>query len=375
MRTDKRVTGLLSRYILREVAVPSVLALAVISFVAVANELRERFDELPVAYVTAWDIVQLTLLFLPTLITYIIPITYMMGILLAFGHLSETNEITAMRAAGISLKRLVLPVIVGGGVLTAACFLLQDRVQPWALSRANNLMYSELWLRRTLEALPAGTMHSFEDWRVYIGRKDLETNTLYNIDLFVPDEDGHAWVYYAESARMLDEGTQRVIELNNGHTIVPEEGGNIVRGTFDRVRRVVPAPSPRKVRSLRNAFSLGRLLAHEREMEEQHRSAPTENTKQELRKTRAEVGERVSLPLACFAVSLVAAPFGIRVRRVGRSYTFAVGAAIFLTYYVLKLTLEPRGLHSLDTVILRGLIPNVVLILGGLWALRRVDRV
>lgn len=367
--------GLISRYLLREVAVPAALALAVISFVAVANELRERVEDLPIAYVTFWDMSRLTLFFLPTLITYIVPITYMMGILMAFGRLAQTNEITAMRAAGISLKRLVLPVIVGGGVLSAACFLLHDRVQPWALSRANDLIYRELWLRRTLEALPAGVMHSFEDWRVYIGRKDLQTNTLHNIDIFVPQEEGGAWVYYAESARIVKDGPQTAIELNNGHVILPEEGGDIVRGTFDQIRRVVPEPSPRKIRSARRTLSLVRLLVHDREVSRAYRAAPSDDRKQELRKTRSEISERISLPLACLAVSLLAAPLGIRARGTGRSYTFAIGSGIFLTYYVIKLVMEPRGLHPLAVVVLRDLTANAVLGLAGLWFLWRVDRV
>ncbi|MDZ4861665.1 MAG: LptF/LptG family permease, partial [Candidatus Hydrogenedentes bacterium] len=85
--------------------------------------------------------------------------------------------------------------------------------------------------------------------------------------------------------------------------------------------------------------------------------------------------DRVTLPLACLAVSLAAAPLAVRSPRSGRSFSFAIGLMLLGGYYLMRLLLEVGSVHSLEEYIVRGIVPNAVLCLIGLYALWRVDRV
>ncbi len=374
---------LLYRYILRQVAVPSVLALAVISFVTVANEIRERVDPAGAAVVqtamqqiSALDFLHVGVLFLPAVIIYVIPITYMMGILMAFGRLAEDNEITAMRAAGAPLKRIILPVLAGGALLTVGSFLLQDRVQPPAVMRAHHLMFVEIPLRITLDKLPAGTMHQVDGWRFYIGDKDPETQTLYDINILVPERDGGAWVYHAGEAQVFQEGWEASLELRNGHIIFPEEGGRLARSTFDRWVLTTPDFIPDRPARDRRAMSLAQLLERERELSAAlAEEGDDQANADELRRIRNEIGERAALPFACLVVSVMAAPLAARRRAAGKSYSFAIGAGVFLAYYLLTLAFDRGGLLSLEETVLRAFAPNFVLLAVGAWLVWRVDRV
>ncbi|MBN2311327.1 MAG: LptF/LptG family permease [Candidatus Hydrogenedentes bacterium] len=367
--------GLLTRYTLWEVAVPALLALAVIGFLAVAVEMRERVRALPMEHLTGSDVGRLVVYFLPTLVTYVVPITYMMGILLAFGRLAQNNEITAMKAAGIPLKRVVVPVLMGGAVLSVACFYVQDRVQPEALKRANDLIYNELPLRITLDVLPTGQMHEFGDWRVYIRERDPDTRMLKDVEILVPQKDGTVWAYWAESARLVQNGGDARIQMPNCHLIIPQEDGGAMRMVLEDAQMGVPKLSRNRARSLRRTLPLRGLLEHEAEVRREYEATPSSNLKDELRKTRWEIGERFSLPLACLSVSLLAAPLAVRGRRGGRSYSFAIGFTMIIVYQGMRLLIEPHSLHPLGDVLLRGLVPNILLALAGVWALWRVDRV
>ena len=368
---------LLSRYVLRQIMGPSILAVLVFAVLGVANEIQERVSDLPIDQMGIGDISRLTLYFLPTLIAYIVPATYLMGILLAFGRLSQNGEIVAMKAAGVPLKRLVIPVILLGALLSGACFVIQDQVQPWAISSAYRLIFTELPLRVTLDSLTPGVMHEFTDWRVYIGSKDSETGALKDIVILKPEEESgrRASTHYADSARLVTENGQTKLEMTNCLYIPAGESGNVIHLASPSTTIPVPRPEAMRVQGERQALTIRQLYAGQCEQEKEAVRTKSQPVIRDLLKTRREIAERLSLPFACLAVSLAAAPLGARAKRSGRSYTFAVGFAIILTYYVLHVLVEPKSLNPLSVTILRYWIPNLVLGAAGVVFLWRVDRV
>ncbi|MBI5093987.1 MAG: LptF/LptG family permease [Candidatus Hydrogenedentes bacterium] len=362
----------LNRYILREIAAPLLLAMAVISFLGVGNELRERMRYLPLNVFEIADFVRLTVYFLPSLVSMVVPIAYMMGILMAFGRLAHDGEIIAMKAAGVPLKRVVAPVIAVGALLSVVCFYLQDRVQPLGLAKAQRLITIEMPLRITLDMLPTGQMHHFGDWQVYIGSKDAATGALHNIDIL----DGKGTMYFAESAELIKGEPSSRIVLKNANIVFPERDRAFVMNRTTETELLVPETSTsRNIGNDRKGMPLRALLAREKSESAKLAQTQLEDDKKSLRSTRSEISDRLSYPLACLAVTLAAAPLGARARRAGRSYTFAVGSGVFLVYYVLKFVLEPKTLHSLGDVIVRGLAPDIVLLAAGGVLLWRVDRI
>ena len=382
MRTlaHHRPFGILHRYVLREIAVPSLLAFALISFLAVGNELRERIELLPIEHISLFDIIRLTAFFLPSVVTFIIPITYMMGVLLAFGRLNQENEIIAMKAAGIPLKRVVIPVIFGGALLSVASFVIQDRIQPFTFKSAMLMITRELPGRLTLDVLPAGVMHEIQSdqgvWRIYIEAKDAETGTLHNIELLMPRKEGEAWTFFAREAQIAATGAQTEVILRDGYSIYPQEDGQqLLVSVFPEFRVPWPQNPPEKFPQQRRTLNLAECFAAERELNALYESRRTDKLKGDLREMRQEISERFSLPILSFAVSFLAAPLAVRSRHGGRSYSFAIGFLILLVYFPLSILFEPQSLRGLDTVILRGMVPNLVLLAAGCVALWRVDRI
>lgn len=366
--------GILTRYTLWEIAVPAAMAIAIIGFVGVANELRERRVALPIEFITGWDVTRLVFYFSPTLAAYIIPITYMLGILLAFGRLAENNEITAMKAAGIPLKRMVAPVLGVGLALSLLSFVLMDRVQPWAAEKASHIIYVELPQRITLEILPAGSVQEIGGWRVYFSARDPESKTLTDVVIRDNRSDGE-WVFYAKSARFVDDPNGAQLELIDGRIIRPQKDDTVAPLVFPHWTVSVPATFLRQAPSKRRTLTLKELLAHERDAEQQAGELPTRSNVEDLRKTREEIAERITLPLACLAVSFLAAPLAVRSPRSGKSYSFALGVGIIFVFYMMRALLEPAELVSMNGAILRGIAPSFLLTALGLIAVWRVDRV
>lgn len=366
--------SILTRYCLREIAVPAVLAVAVIGFVGVANELRERRDDLPLQFISGWDMARLIVYFSPTLIAYLVPIAFMMGILLAFGRMAQHNEITAMKAAGIPLKRLVLPVVFVGALLSIGTFFLQNRVQPRAIDRANRLLYSELPQRVTLDVLPAGVMNDFGGVRVSFRSRDLATKTLNDIVVVQP-KSGPDWIFFAKSAQFVETPRGTELVLRDGHQVMPRKNDEVAAPLFTEQRLALESRALRPAPAQHRSMTLGQLLEREKKSAERYKLYRNKQNAEDVRTVRAEISERITLPLACLAVSLAAAPLAVRAPRSGRSFAFAIGVALLGGYYLMRVLLEVKSVRPLDDHIVRGLVPNLVLGIVGLWGLWRVDRV
>ena len=162
--------------------------------------------------------------------------------------------------------------------------------------------------------------------------------------------------------------------MRHGQYVPSSEGHRVTPVTFELLSCDVPPIPSLNVPKTRQGMTVRELYERQQRLEQQYQQTPSQLTRGNMQKDRQEVAERLSLPFACLAVSLVAAPLGARAKRSGRSYTFAIGLAIVMIYYVLKLLLEPRSLHALSTVVLRAWGPNLALCGAGLWFVWRVDR-
>jgi lipopolysaccharide export LptBFGC system permease protein LptF len=353
-----------------QIAPPAILAFVLISFLAISNEIVSRLNELPGEFLRIADILWLSVYFLPSLIPVILPITFFVGILMAFGRMGQLGEIIAIKASGISLKRLALPVILTGLVLSGFCFWVQNTLQPWGINRAFYIMYTQLPKRATLDMLDAGEMHDYEGTRIHFESKDQENGVLYDIDVIVPDEEGSVF-YHAQEARFVRKDNGYALELINGFTW---EEALVSRSPVTSLD--FPPPSSMKKGSMdRLQRNIGQLIKLDGELESNYKQDPSANNGKELLKVRRELGERFSFPFTAIAIAMAGAPIGARARRSGRSFTFATGFSIILLYYVLIIVVEPSSLVSISEAILRAWIPNFVLIGLGLLLMVNVDRV
>jgi len=221
----------------------------------------------------------------------------MMGVLLAFGRLNGQNEIVAAKAAGIPLKRVVVPVIVGGALLSLVSFVIQDRVQPFTFNSAMVMITRELPGRLTLDVLPAGVMHEINSeegvWRVYIEKKSPGTGKLHNIELLMPRKGGAAWTFFAREAQVVAKDGHTEVILRDGYAIYPQEDGrNLLVSAFPEFRVPWPQNPPEKIPQQRRTLSLTECFAAERELAESYDARRTDKLKGDLREMRSEISER-----------------------------------------------------------------------------------
>src|SRR5918999_5098448 len=113
---------ILDRYIVREVFLPLVISLVVLTFVLIIPFIIELAEQLIQKGVSWPTILELMVTLLPATVGLTIPMSLLVAALIALGRFSADREIVVLMACGVSPYRLLRPVL-GLGVLAAAVTL------------------------------------------------------------------------------------------------------------------------------------------------------------------------------------------------------------------------------------------------------------
>ena len=121
---------ILSRYILRQHLPPLGYAVAALTCAMLVNQVAKQFGNL-VGKGLPWGIiVEVFGLSIPFIVAMTLPMAVLVAVLYTFSHLAADNEITAMKASGISIGRLLLPLLGGATAVTVIAFAWNDQLLP-----------------------------------------------------------------------------------------------------------------------------------------------------------------------------------------------------------------------------------------------------
>src|SRR5881409_2987092 len=147
----------LDRYIFREVFFPSLIALAALTFVAFlafSREIGWLLELIVRQSATMSEIWSISVAILPNVLTFTIPMAVLVGILTGFGRMSSDNEAIAFRATGLSMIRLLVPVMTLGVLACAANLFVNVWAAPKTAAHLRELRYEILAKEISLEVKP-----------------------------------------------------------------------------------------------------------------------------------------------------------------------------------------------------------------------------
>jgi lipopolysaccharide export system permease protein len=130
---------IISRYVLREHVGPLTFALTALTSLMLLQFISRQFGEL-VGKGLPWSVIgEFFLLSIPFTVALTVPMSVLVAVLYAFSRLAGENEVTAMKASGVSPWRLVSPAIAGGVFCSIALLAFNDQVLPRANHRLKTL--------------------------------------------------------------------------------------------------------------------------------------------------------------------------------------------------------------------------------------------
>lgn len=118
------------------------------------------------------------------LIPMALPLAILLASLMTFGNLGEKLELLAIKASGVSLLKIMRPLIVLVVIITLGSFILQDRYAPGYRVKVNSLLYS---IQNTTPEvdIPEGSFYDrLPGYSIYVKKKDLETRMLHDVMIY-----------------------------------------------------------------------------------------------------------------------------------------------------------------------------------------------
>ena len=119
-----------------------------------------------------------------TMVPMALPLAILLASLMTFGNLGERFELTAMKASGVSLIRVMKPLIAFIILIAIGAFFFQNNVMPIAQSKMYTLLLSMRQKSPELE-IPEGVFYDqITGYNIFVERKDRETGMLYNMMIY-----------------------------------------------------------------------------------------------------------------------------------------------------------------------------------------------
>jgi lipopolysaccharide export system permease protein len=246
-------------YILRAHLAPFLFSFTTLMFVFLLQFLMKAVDQLVGKGLGAWVIGELILLSLAWMVVLAVPASVLVATLMGFGKLSSQNEITALRAGGMSLPKMMTTVIVAATLLGILTVEFNNEVLPEANHRFKLLMMDIRRIKPTL-SINAGLFNQDLTGYSILARKTSEySNELGGITIYDYTDPSMNVVITAESGKVSFTPDYRkvIMDLSHGeiHRFRPSVPGEYRRIVFARHRISMDAEGFDFERSAENAFS------------------------------------------------------------------------------------------------------------------------
>ena len=369
---------LLDRYIGRQLLVSAIFAVTVLSVVLVLGNIFKQLLELLINQNAPPSLIFSFIAYvLPFSLTFTIPWGFQTAVLLVFGRLSAENELTAMRATGVSVARACIPVWVLAGLLSGVCLWINLEVAPRAQARMKDSLFKIATDNPLAVFGNDKVIDVFPERKIYVekseGRK-LTNLYIYELDplnrvksvMFAPEGDiAMETVPVTLADGSVSEERQIILKVHRG---LYEERDKDHPNDLSRIRPGIT------VEEGSIAMSLKKLYEKKRKTKGVGALPIGELLDSDKPEKLVELSKRFSNALATIALALLAVPLAVTAQRKETSVGFAISLALGLCYYLLIfLTDLTRNRPEFHPVLLVWM-PNLLFFVIGAFRFSRLAR-
>jgi len=209
---------ILDRYILKNHIPPYLFSLIIITFIFIMDFIIRYLDMFIDKGVGFFVVLEFFILSLGHMFALIIPMSVMPATLMAFGQFASENEVTAMKATGISLYRMIAPVVVASIFLGIGLVFYQNDVLPESNHRLMGLMLDIGKMKPTLEIKENIFSTAVDGYTILVREKDDRTGRIKDIQIFRTKKGMVPTTIVADHGRMSYIESENVLrfELQDG---------------------------------------------------------------------------------------------------------------------------------------------------------------
>lgn len=382
--------NLLDRHIFRNILATALAAVALFAFLFMAeNIIRDLLAKLLTGQLPFITFGRLVLLLVPFALSYALPLGMLTGALLTLGRLSSDSEITAMRAAGLSVPRIARPALILGVLGAALGLRVNFESMPWAKLQYERELATAVRSNPFSYIKQKTFIREFPGYVIYIGSKESDSKEGSAIrDIWIWQLDAEKRVYRfirAESGRVAydESANEFIVTLSNAREEehdrrAPDDYAQALRisslGEVDPVRLSLARYfGSNTVHQKLQWMTYGELKAEKARLEAEPVKKGTERQHaREVMSVSLTIQDKINWAIAIFSFTLVGVPLGIRVSRKETSANLVVAVLLALAYYLFIVVVGWLNPEFHPDILLW--IPNIAILALGTWLLGRVDR-
>ena len=384
-----------------------------------------------------WIIIQLIVYNLSWMIVLVVPMATLVSTLMAFGNLSQNNEITIMKSSGISLYRMMLAPFIASIVIGYLLFLFNDDVLPDANHQAKLLMQDISRKKPTLSLEPGFFSQEVSNYAILVRKINEKTNDLEEVVIYdytnpakinvVTAHHGHIYFSPDQSKLIMDlkNGEIHESDVNNTgiyrkivfdkHRITMnadqfsfQQTASGIRGErelsttamgkiVDSLKIIkekfiadlkketnkyfyLDSTANKKIPTLRNSKTDKLLYVRILDQLKSVKNIIISNynrvdwSKREIGKYEVEIHKKFALPVACFVFMLIGAPLGIMVKRGGFGAAASISMFFFLLYWAFLIGGEKLAERNIFSPFIGMWAANIFLSIVGILLVIRTNK-
>ena len=207
------------RYLFKKFLGPFALTFFFALFILLMQYLWKYVDDLVGKGLEITVVLELLFYASATFVSLAAPLAILLSSLMTFGTLGERYEIIAMKAAGISIKRLIFSLSLFALLIAFGSFWFSDNVAPKSYAKMRTLLRSIMDQKPTLSIEEGVFYHGFDNYIIRVGKKDRNNVDIYDVLLFDHTKyQGNSTFTYAKRGRMemTDDQTYMLFYLYDG---------------------------------------------------------------------------------------------------------------------------------------------------------------
>ena len=193
---------------------PLVMTFFVALFILLMQFLWKYVDDL-VGKGLTWDVIMKLLFYASwTFVPMALPLAILLASLMTFGNLGERYELVAVKAAGISLRRLMLPLIVLSVIISIMAFFFSNNILPFANLKFRSILYDVRQQKLALNIKQGIYYSDIDGYVMRVGQKSSKSNMMKNIQIYDHTKgNNNSPLTIADSGTMVQTADQQYLIL------------------------------------------------------------------------------------------------------------------------------------------------------------------
>ena len=361
---SRSLLSVMDRYIIVQLIPPLLFGVAafssVVSSVGTLFDLIRKVTQSGLPFSIA---IQVFFLQLPYFVSLALPMSMLLAALMVYSRLSTDSELIALRSAGISVYRLILPAIVLSLIVTGLTFGFNEAIVPAAnyqaartldlalkddrpTFREKNILVTQFSGGKPSDSSSDQTLERIFYARQFDGRQ------MKGLTVLDFSQGGLNQIVASESA--VWNPKDKTWDFSNGTIYVVAPDGSY-RNIVKFVRQKLELPRTPLDFANRKQDSAEMNIA---ELRESLNILTQSGDEKEARKTRLRIQQKLAFPFVCLVFGLTGATLGTRPQRGGRGASFAISIVIIFTYYLLSFVCDSLGLLEILSPYIAAWLPT-----------------